>query len=451
MIGGDRDGKGSFLGINEDLNTGDMREFEDSPDIHRDHASKPKGTVSLNNVNPLTDPNDTETVLEYVLTTISQAMGLNPKQSAGLLSNNNKYLVHVCVKGVKGDFEKISQWYQTVYSTCRHLAELIDREEEQGTVPLTLKIVSCGLFSPNYDIVVWCLRVLSKLGSELDIRKLLGKAYEWFIDQDGGLSAIIYATTKHCDIIENVVSVMTQFGKYNMLELFNLHLKNLTPDQAQYMDFITDIYSTVADTFIAKEALVSSGVLDFWIDTAIRQADSDNQGTVSEKTSALSFLAEVWITKSERVQNREEVALAILKLLNKGSRDRSKNLKFCCFTILFKLLETFTSERNNYAPKIYKSLTFLLVENHQDNDVREFMFKNFADVFKNVKNIPIAILLESLMKQITLSGNVTYHFNIFDFEFFQVIAKHPRLHLKLAIDFVDLLGKIICNDVTFSA
>lgn len=95
MIGNDRDGKGSFLGINEDLNTGDMRDDDESPDIHKDHGLKPKGTVSLNNVNPLTDPNDTETVLEYVLTTISQAMGLNPKQSAGLLSNNNKYLVHV--------------------------------------------------------------------------------------------------------------------------------------------------------------------------------------------------------------------------------------------------------------------------------------------------------------------------------------------------------------------
>jgi len=55
------------------------------------------------------------------------------------------------------------------------------------------------------------------------------------------------------------------------------------------------------------------------------------------------------------------------------------------------------------------------------------------------------------MKQISISGNITYHFNIFDFEFFQVVAKHPRLHLKLAIDFVDLLGKIIWNDVTFSS
>jgi uncharacterized Fe-S cluster-containing radical SAM superfamily protein len=154
-LGNEHEAKGSFLGLNEDLNSGEMIGEDASPNVYRDSAAKPKGTVSLNTVNPLTDPNDTETVLEYVLTTIAQAMGLNPKQAAGLLSNNNKYLVHVCVKGVKGDFEKISQWYQTVYSTCRHLAELIDREEEQGTVPLTLKIVSCGLFSPNYDIVVW--------------------------------------------------------------------------------------------------------------------------------------------------------------------------------------------------------------------------------------------------------------------------------------------------------
>ena len=114
-----------------------------------------------------------------------------------------------------------------------------------------------------------------------------------------------------------------------MLELFNLHLRNLMSDQAQYMDMITDIYSTVADTFIAKEALISSGVLDFWIDTALIQADTDNQNSVSEKTSALSFLAEVWISKSEKVESREDIALSILKLLNKGSRDKSKNLKYC--------------------------------------------------------------------------------------------------------------------------
>ena len=313
------DAKGSFLDLNEDPNTGEMGSYSPVRD-----SMKHKGTVSINNIDPQADPTEGQNVLEYILTTISQGMGLSPKQAAGLLSNNNKYLVHVCVKGVKGDFEKISQWYQIVYKTCKHLAELIDREEEQGTIQLSLKIISCGLFSPHYDIVVWCLRVLSKLGSELDIRKLLNSAYEWFVDQDGGLSSVIYALNKHSDIIENVVSVMFQFGKYNMLELFNLHLKNLTMDLAQYMDLVTDIYSTVSEQFF----IITPEVLDFWIDTAIQQADGDSQTTVSEKTSALSFLAEVWISKSERIEQREDIAFIILKLLNKCSRDRSKVLKF---------------------------------------------------------------------------------------------------------------------------
>lgn len=151
--------------------------------------------------------------------------------------------------------------------------------------------------------MVWCLRVLSKLGSELDIRKLLSNAYEWFIDQDGGLSSVIYAINRHADIIENVVSVMFQFGKYNMLELFNLHLKNLTVDQAQYMSLVTDIYSTVSEQFF----IITPEVLDFWIDTAIQQADGDSQSSLAEKTSALSFLAEVWMSKSERIQSREDI------------------------------------------------------------------------------------------------------------------------------------------------
>ena len=113
MLGDNKDGKGSFLGFNDDTNA----DFNNGDEAQNNSGIKPKGTVSINNVNPLTDPNETETVLEYILTTIAQSMGLNPKQAAGLLSNNNKYLVHVCVKGVKGDFEKISQWYQAIYSS----------------------------------------------------------------------------------------------------------------------------------------------------------------------------------------------------------------------------------------------------------------------------------------------------------------------------------------------
>ena len=84
------DEKGNFLDLNEDPNTGEMGDL--SPVRH---SIQPKGTVSINNIDPQADPTEGQNVLEYILTTISQGMSLNPQQAAGLLSNNNKYLVQV--------------------------------------------------------------------------------------------------------------------------------------------------------------------------------------------------------------------------------------------------------------------------------------------------------------------------------------------------------------------
>jgi hypothetical protein len=81
---------GSMLGLNEDIHN----EAVMSSIPPKDHPEK-QGTVSINNIDPQVDPTDCQNVLEFFLTTISQAMALSPKQSAGLLSNNNKYLVHV--------------------------------------------------------------------------------------------------------------------------------------------------------------------------------------------------------------------------------------------------------------------------------------------------------------------------------------------------------------------
>ena len=41
-------------------------------------------------------------LLEYVLNELTQCLRLSKKQAIALLSDNNKYLAHVLVKGVKG-------------------------------------------------------------------------------------------------------------------------------------------------------------------------------------------------------------------------------------------------------------------------------------------------------------------------------------------------------------
>jgi hypothetical protein len=124
---------------------------------------------------------------------------MKPKQAAGLLAHNNKYLVHVTVKGVKGTFEKVIDWYEEVYANSKHLAALIENEDGTGALSLALNIVKSGLYSPNYDVAVWCCRLLSKLAYEFLNRGLPAQAWEWFTEsEDGGLEACVYAIKKHC-------------------------------------------------------------------------------------------------------------------------------------------------------------------------------------------------------------------------------------------------------------
>ena len=40
------------------------------------------------------------------------AFEMSSKQAIGLLSDNHKYLYHLCIKGLKGNsYAKVKQWY----------------------------------------------------------------------------------------------------------------------------------------------------------------------------------------------------------------------------------------------------------------------------------------------------------------------------------------------------
>jgi hypothetical protein len=49
-------------------------------------------------------PSQTQSSLEFILNTLCRAFGLQPKQAAALLTNNNYYLVLICVKGLKNQY-----------------------------------------------------------------------------------------------------------------------------------------------------------------------------------------------------------------------------------------------------------------------------------------------------------------------------------------------------------
>lgn len=66
----------------------------------------------MNDINDAKDLSEAETTLEFILVGLSKNLGIKPKQAAGLLSNNHKYLIHIAVKGMKGsDYSKMQAWY----------------------------------------------------------------------------------------------------------------------------------------------------------------------------------------------------------------------------------------------------------------------------------------------------------------------------------------------------
>lgn len=65
---------------------------------------------------------------------------------------------------------------------------------------------------------------------------------------------------------------------------------------------------------------------------------------------------------------------------------------------MFKLLDFFATNKNRYASPLYKEMTFSLIENHSDVDLREFILRNFIILLKKFPKIPIEIILEPMLK-----------------------------------------------------
>jgi hypothetical protein len=116
---------------------------------------------------------------------------------------------------------------------------------------------------------------------------------------------------------------------------------------------------------------------------------------------------------------------------------------------MFKLLHHFSVNRNQFAPIIYKSLTFLLIEFHPHVEIREQLMRHFLSLFQQVQTIPVAILCEPLLKQIAIASD-TLSFNIFDFEFFGVVANHKRSTVAIGLQIIDTMVSQATSQVFYA-
>jgi hypothetical protein len=104
-------------------------------------------------------------------------------------------------------------------------------------------------------------------------------------------------------------------------------------------------------------------------------------------------MTDIWKTKVTKYSNKnpsdEKLTESMLFVLKKMSRDKARTTGFISISLLTSLLDQFAAEKNEYAPKIYKALTFLLIDCYYNEEMRIEILNNFVYLFKKHPSIPI--------------------------------------------------------------
>jgi len=396
--------------------------------------------LNIEHLNSNHDCNNATTVIEFLLFTLISKMKLKATQALALLANSNTLLIHVIIKGLKGQFDPVISWYKELFAHCESLVKLFKTDPEGLSSTFhVLDIIKSGLHSKSLEVGNWTLRLMGKVASGMNDEEMSGAAWDWFVRENGGLQVILSSITRTKDLInENLVSVLCQFGRYNSMELFTHNIKLSIQDQRMYMEFVTDLLEPLADHKLTRDELMDKGIIEFWINLACGKGDIANSNT-QERATALKLLTKIWLTFPSIIE--DEYSDLIIRLLQRANRDKAIGLQTTSVALLFTLLHNFAFDRNHFALLIYKTLTFALVENYQKEELRELILINFRIILEDFNTIPLNVLLDPLIKQIRSSEGITSFFNLFDLEFFEIVAKHSKLSIRNAIQVLDILAK----------
>lgn len=158
------------------------------PDAKQDKKSslrkkRVKEGVDILSMDPNKKPNKCDSSLEIILNTLCRNFKMKPKQCAALLTNNNQYLMHSVVKGLKGNFEPVITWYEELSSIAEYFAEIIclesKKNKKHNTLIMSMNAIKLGVYSHSYEVAQWCLRLITKLAYEFEDSICTDALYEW--------------------------------------------------------------------------------------------------------------------------------------------------------------------------------------------------------------------------------------------------------------------------------
>lgn len=356
---------------------------------------------------------------------------------------------HCYTNGIKGSFVPIVNMCKAVFQHVDVIVALLaqtkqfsrsakrgDRNKSFSLLAATFNILRFGLVSNNQIVALWCIRTLTQIVSHFeemtDAAHLHPYAWKWFIvgsatDRTAGrkattgLQTLMASLNKHSDLKFPLITLMDAVSNNNLAALFCNHLRSVCPTPLEYLNFVTDMLQPLMEERqTMRGALMKEGVVKYWSDIVKTHAEAGVDKDVRQ--AAMHLMVELWTQLPEAIEGIAELPNFLLGLLKKGARDSNLSVQITSLTSLFMLLDYFANSNVSYAPYVYKTLIFSLIENHQNEVVRDYIMINMGSALETMTQVPVGVMVEPVVKQVALKGYSTS-----DFPTFLTLSKHPRL------------------------
>ena len=388
-----------------------------------------------------------------------------------MFTRNTKYLAHVISKGVKGDFAPVLDFLNKVTTNLPTLLSHLDNEETKQylttflqvfislSYPYNTKIslyiiktIKPALVAKSPEVSLQALILYENLCQSLSSKNLLSPAWDWLLGFNG-LYTCLLGLRRHPELLQPAVSFLIAIGSEHLLELFTDILRTTLDDDKQYLFDISKFLGPLLDS-LGAESFKSTGILEDWLQKALEIQSKESTPFPEVTMAALGFITEAWLLFPEIFEGDETQVTSVITSYKKACK-YSKMSAFSSIVSLFRLLEQFARQKHPYAPLVYKTLTFILIENCQNIEIRGLIMMNLKEILGGLDSIPLSIVIEPWVKQIQVSGNeesvAGYVWNVVDYEFMRFLANQEKLSIKNAIQILDLLSKTFLNDHIYAS
>lgn len=82
-------------------------------------------------------------------------------------------------------------------------------------------------------------------------------------------------------------------------------MKKFFSSPLEYVNAINDIFPFLVNE--SSNDVKKSGILDFWIESCIRQSDNDGKHSYDERIAAITLLSEIWLAFTDYIDKKEEI------------------------------------------------------------------------------------------------------------------------------------------------